>query len=146
MRALDFVHRITWLEVSVAIVAGAVALVHLQGFLSLESDRAIFNAFIIPVELFVIPSAISLVRSASRKETALSPLGYFAMGWPALSFMLLHPIFYVCVPIGIGLTLFAVVSPRRKLPADGLPFFWNAAWFGLALLFSASIWSVYDAY
>jgi hypothetical protein len=135
--------RVTWLELAAAIVAATLALIYLWIFLSIETSRAglqVFTVFILPVELFMIPSAISLIRSISRDDGQLSRLGFFALGWPALSVFLLHPMYYLFVPLGVGLTFLAIASPRRRLPGDFLPFLWNTAWFGLAIIFSTAIW------
>lgn len=164
MRVLDLVRQITRLEAVVAIIIGIVALIYLRFILlphcTLSADGAyydcnpselrsaeriglqIFLVFIVPVEAFVLPSAIALVRSVRRSGRLLSPLGNFALSWPALSLPLLHPIYYLCVlPIGIALTLLAIVSPRRKLPADFLPFAWNVAWYAVVFSFSVALWA-----
>jgi hypothetical protein len=167
MRLRAALRQITWLEIAAAVCGAAVAGIYLLVFLGgscylviegtplictsygLQAWPAtgvkIFRAFIIPVEFFVIPASIALVRTRLRGRRSLSPLGYFAMAWPVLSLPLLHPIYYLCaLPIGVGLPILAASRPRPTPLDFVVPFVWNMAWLFVLVAFSIAIWSTGD--
>ncbi len=99
----------------------------------------LFSKFALPTILFMAIAAIAFVRGIRKDVGHFTSLGHYAIAWHLIYFPLLSLLSVVslyCIPIGIILSLGAVIEPNRA----------KSKWGNFIVIFLSIAWAIFGYY